>query len=75
LREIFDEHEDVVLPFSERWHVDREHVEPIKKVLAETPIGYGRLQITIRGSDDANVDADRLSSPDPLELPFLQYSE
>jgi hypothetical protein len=75
LHEIIDQHEDVVLPYSERWHLDGKNVEPIKEVLAEGSIGYGCLKITIRGRDDANVDMDRLSSPDPLELPFLQHSQ
>src|SRR5580692_6751103 len=75
LHEILDQHEDVVPPFSERWHLDGKHVESVKEVLAEGPIGYGCLQITIRRSDDANVHMDRLSSPHPLNLPFLEHPQ
>jgi hypothetical protein len=53
------------------WHLDGKYIETIKQVLAEGTIGNGGFQITIRGSDDADVNMDRLPSPDSLEFPFL----
>jgi hypothetical protein len=46
---------------------------PIEQVLAEGPTGCGGFQITLRGSDDANVDTEGLHSPDSLEFPFLEH--
>jgi hypothetical protein len=74
LHEILYQHQDVVLPFSDGWHFDGKHVEAIKEILAEGSIGYGCLQITIRSSDDANVDLDGLGASDPLEFSFLEDS-
>ena len=71
LHEIFDQHQDVVLPLSQRGHLDGKHIQPIKQVLAKGSFGNGCFQITIGGSDDANVDVDRLPSPDSLKFPFL----
>ena len=68
---IFNQHQDVVFPLSERWHLNGKYVEPIKKVQAEGPIAYRCLQITIRGSDDANVYSNWSSSPNSLEFAFL----
>jgi hypothetical protein len=44
-------------------------LEPIEQVLAEGPTGCGGFQITLCGSDDANVDTEGLHSPDSLEFP------
>jgi hypothetical protein len=68
---ILHQHRNVLFAFPQQGHLYRKHVEPIKKVLAERAIGHSLGQITIRGSDDANVNADRLLSPDPLEFTFL----
>src|SRR5262249_10687292 len=72
LNEVFDQHQDVFPPLSERRHLDREYIEPIEQVRAEAPICHRRFQVTIRGGDDADVDVDRLPSPPPLESPLLQ---
>ena len=42
-----------------------------EEILAEGPIRYGGVQVAIRGSDNANVDSDRLPSPHSIEFPFL----
>src|SRR6516164_69537 len=35
LREVFHEHGDVLFAISQRWHVDRENVQPVKQVASE----------------------------------------
>ena len=47
------------------------YMEPIEEILAEGPIRYRSVQVAIRGSDNANVDLDRLPSTHSLEFPFL----
>ena len=59
---------------SQRRHLDGKHIEPVKQVLVEGALGYGRLQVSIRGGDDANVDLDGLRASDPLKFPFLENS-
>src|SRR4029450_2002257 len=75
LHEVFEQHQNVVLTLSERWHFDGKDIEPIKEVRAEGPTGFGGFQITICGSDDSNVDLDGLVSPGSLEFPFLPHSQ
>src|SRR5262249_49347831 len=75
LHEIFDQELEILLSFSERRHLNRKHIESIKKVLAKGSIGYRRLQVTIRCCDNANINMDRLSSPDAFQFPFLQHPQ
>ena len=61
---LLDEHRNVIVVVrAAAGIVERKHVQPIEEILAERPAGHGCVQITIRGSDDANVDVDRLSPP------------
>jgi hypothetical protein len=71
LHEILDQDQNVVFPFAQRRHFDGKHIQPIEEILAERPIRYGGVQVAIRGSDNANVDLDRVPSPHSLEFPFL----
>ena len=73
--EVLDEHQDVVSPLSQRRHLDGEHVEAIKEVLAKASIGHSGGQVTVGRRDHSNVDFDRLCSPDSLELSLLQDSQ
>src|SRR5437773_5756029 len=75
LHEVFEQRQKVVFTLSERWHFDGKDIEPIEKVRAEGPTGCGGVQITICGSDDADVDLDGLLSPDALKFPLLQHSQ
>src|SRR5262249_25999625 len=75
LHEVFEQQQNVVLTLPEGWHLDGKYIEPIEEVRAESPIGYGGLQIAICGSDAPDVDLDGPHSPDALEFPFLQYSQ
>jgi hypothetical protein len=60
LHEILDQDQNVVFPFSQRRHFDGKHIQPIEEILAEGPIRYGGVQVAIRGSNNANVDSNRL---------------
>ena len=73
--EVLDEHQDVLSPVSERWHLDGKHVESIEEVLAKASIGHSGVQVTVGRRDDSNVDSDRLCSPDSLKLSLLQDSQ
>src|SRR6185436_15810712 len=45
------------------------------EILAEAPLADERLEVAVRGGDDAHVDGDDLAAPDPLELPLLEHPE
>ena len=60
-----ERHPSGTLPQSR--HMDVEHVETIKKILAK-PFLFNRLfQIFIGRRDDPNIDADILLATDPSE--------
>src|SRR5262249_23151536 len=73
--EILDEDRDILLPFTERWNVDREHVEPIEEIASKSPGVDGRLQVAIRGRDHADIGVNGLSSTDALELALLEHPQ
>src|SRR5580698_9026938 len=72
LDEELDQHQNVIFTFSKRWRFDGEYVQAIVEVFAEPSVRYGGSQVPMRGSNDADVDVDRLRPPDSLELPLLQ---
>src|SRR4029077_18858279 len=69
--EVFNEQGNIRPSCPQRRHLERKYVEPIIEVLAEGAVGDGSFQITIRGSDDGNVNADRLAPANSLEFPLL----
>jgi len=75
LDEILYQHQDIVLTFSQCRHRDWEYVYSIKQVLAKRPIRHGRLQVSIRGGNDSNINTNTLSAADTLKFPFLQHPE
>jgi hypothetical protein len=73
--EVFDQQRDVVGALAKRWHRDRKHVQPIEEIAAERAGLDRRLQVAVRGGDDAHVDAHRCAPSDALELALLQDTE
>ena len=72
MNEVLHQHRNVLFPLPQRGHLERKDVQPVKEILAESPSGRSIDQIAVRGSDDANVDVNGLSSPNALQFPFLQ---
>src|SRR5207245_2770216 len=69
------EQRDVVAPLSQRRDADDDDPQTVEEVLAEFPFRDLRLEIGVRGGDDARVDRHRVVRADPLDLPLLQRSE
>ncbi len=66
---------DVLGPLAQRRQQQREDVEPIIEVLAESPLADQNLQVLVGGRDDADVDADRVRGADAFEHPLLQHAQ
>ena len=60
--EVVGEQQDVRLPLAQRRHEDGEDVEPVVEVLAEGPLGDGRLEVLVGGGDEPDVGRERLGS-------------
>ena len=75
LEEVVHQERHVLEPFPERRELDRDHVEPIEKVLAEPMLGDGLGEVAIGRCDHAAVGPDRLGPPDPLEPLVLEHAE
>src|SRR5450432_9172 len=72
---IFRQQSNIFSSFSERRHLNRKNLEPIKQIIPERSTRYRCNQITVRGGDDTNVNLNRLCATDSLEFPFLKDSQ
>src|SRR5688572_26792137 len=66
---------NVLRPFAERRHADREDVEPVVEVLAEEAGRYEVGEALVGRRDQAEVDADRAARPDRVDLAVLQRAQ
>ena len=69
------ESRDVGRPLPERGEGEVDDVEAVEKVLAEVSGGDHRLEIAIRGGNDAHVGVNRLIAAHALELALLKDSQ
>src|ERR1700723_4519088 len=72
---VFQQHQNVVLPFAKRGNLDREYVQPVVEVRAKCPVCNGGFQIAIRCRYYANIDFNGLRAADGFEFTFLQHPQ
>src|SRR3982751_845879 len=60
---------------TKRRQLQRNHVQPVEQILAESARADFFSQVLVRGSNDANVDLARDVLPDTLVLPFLEHAQ
>src|SRR5213594_370725 len=73
--EMVDEQGHVLDPLPERRHDHRHDVEPIVEILAEGAASDGLLEVRVRGGDEPDVDLDRASTADSLDLALLEHAQ
>ena len=73
--EIINQHRNVIDAFTQSRHVNRENVEPIKKVHAESTFVDFSSQIFIGCHDHAHVGLNRAVATNALELFLLQDAQ
>src|ERR1700692_2672534 len=69
---VFQQHQNVVLPFAKRGNLDREYIQPVVEVRAKCTVSNGGVQIAIRCSYYADINLDGLRAADAFEFTFLQ---
>src|SRR5665647_1772555 len=52
---MFDEQRDVFLALPERWHCDRENIEPVIQVFPESAVANFFYQIPVAGREDPYI--------------------
>ncbi len=60
---------------AQRRNADREHVEPVKQILAKLPALHLLDQILIGGRDQPDIDAHRPLRADRVDLALLQRAQ
>src|SRR5713226_486838 len=73
--EVIDQQRDVFLPLPERWHLDRDHVEPVEEVLAEAAPRDQLVEVVVGRGDHPDVDLDRVLAAHALERLLFQRAQ
>src|ERR1700733_10601713 len=55
--------------------MNRHDIEAIKEIVAKFALPHQRLQILVRGGDDAHIDLDILVAADPLDGLFAEGAQ
>ena len=66
---------DVVGPLAQRRHLDRDDVDPVVEILAESSFLHRLLEVDVGGGDQAELGLDRLGAADPLDLALLNGAQ
>src|SRR5215470_16405707 len=75
VNKILYQQRNILLTFAQRRNLDGKDVKPVKEVAAESSSGYGGLQVSVCGGNDANIAGDGTAAADPFEFPFLQDTQ
>src|SRR5215472_545506 len=75
LDKVFDQQWNIVHSLAQRWNCDRKDVQPIEKILAKDSASQRSGQVTIGCRDQADIYRDRMITPHPLKLSFLQHPQ
>src|SRR6202047_1614858 len=72
---VFQQHQNVVLPFAKRGNLDREYVQPVVEVRAKCPACNRGFQIPISCRYYADIDFNGLRATHAFEFTFLQHPQ
>src|SRR5262245_19235459 len=75
LEQVFRDARKVAHTAAERRNLQRDAAEPVVEILAELTALDHRLEVAMRGADDANVGADGRRSAHALERLFLKHAK
>src|SRR4029453_11987780 len=73
--EVIDELEQVLFSLAQGRNVERDHLQAIEEVGAETPFLDFLLQVTVGGANDAYADMDVRSAAQAAELHALEDAQ
>src|SRR4029077_11039062 len=60
---------------TQRRHLDGKYAEPIEQITAKRAGCDGRVQVPVGGRNHSHVDANGLSSTNPVKFPLLQHAQ
>src|SRR6202795_502021 len=72
---VFQQHQNVILPFAKRRNLDREYIQPVVEVRAKCPVCDSGFQIAISCRYYSDIDFNGLRAADAFEFTFLQHSQ
>ncbi len=73
IREKRDELQNIILAFAEWWDPDRDDVETIEEIFSKDTLATARLEVAVRGGDNAGIGGEGSAPSNPLELARLKH--
>lgn len=70
-----DQGSNILAPFLQAGQAQADHLEPAIQVLAETPRGKFRLEVSVRRRNHPHIDCHILQPANRPHLPFLQCAQ
>ncbi len=75
LEVVLNEERNLFAAFAQGWHGQPDDVEAIEEILAEASLAHHLLEVGVGGSDDADVDVDRLGLAERMNLVRLEEAK
>src|ERR1700722_4251641 len=75
LHEVFDQHRNIFFSLSERRHINREDIQPVKEVGAKCSRSNGRCQIAVGSGNDSNISGNGAATPYSFKSTLLKHSK
>ena len=75
LEEVIGQRRDVVLALAQRRDMDREDIDSVKEVVAETAVGDHALEVLIGRGDQPEIGGQRLGVTDRAVFALLQHAQ
>src|SRR5580704_2470357 len=72
---MIDQEGDVFIPFPQGWQGNRENIQAIEEIGAESPFLDHLPQVLIGGRNHAYIDPNRPCTAEPLEFLLLQDAQ
>jgi hypothetical protein len=71
---MIDESRKVLAPFTQRRHLNGDHIDTIIEIFPESTLPDGLFQVPIGGRNQAHIDLYREVAADPFKSPLLKRS-
>src|SRR5262249_33666193 len=73
--EVAGKQRNILTALPERWHRQRDDIEPVKEILPKGLALYGIVQVSVRSGDQSNIHCEGASTSHAFEFAFLQHAQ
>src|SRR3990170_7988465 len=74
-KEVIDQQRKIRASLAQRWNENRDHIKPVVEIFPQLSGFYERLQRSVAGSQDPDVDLDRTAGAYLLVFSLLKHAQ